>query len=486
MIRAIEPELEEGLALTGAPATGRALLVSGGSPGRQFGVPSSQYPPPIWWPASAVRPVGLAAFLMSEGDKTGRMAMKTSTPTKSLARIYSSSMGLIAPSRQVAPGESSGGLAGAFLGRLSLRASRENLRRLGTHLVALARQARLLRQTEVVEWTSQALLALPLPSEFQLMAHYYEAYCQQQAGETEASRITLTKVADEAPPGYKERAILELGGSLLRSGDFQASAPYFVEAARAARTTDFLVHIEAFRNLAIVRSVDGDHHGALRDLERLHPIIKSLSRHYPSLYCTYLNSLAVEMSQLGRNREAKQIIGKLLALPIAERNPEWRETAEQIALNEARGVSCPLTFAIWSPTDAASTPEAFPAPITSRAPVATNPGIGASSADDRSSAAVPADSVAETAPTLRQRSRVFRLCSIDWGVASSKIQPEVASSISAANLQTAFAPILGGCLPRRSREGRPARRVRNRQLESVPVPGEYPRFPLPRAPTDPT
>jgi tetratricopeptide (TPR) repeat protein len=405
--------------------------------------------------------------------------MKTSTPTKSLARIYSSSMGLIAPGRQIAPVEWSGGLAGAFLGRLSSHASRENLRELGTCLVGIARQARLLRQTEVVEWASRALLALPLPFELQLMAHYYEAYCQQQAGQTEASRITLTKVADEAPPGYRERAIVDLGSCSFRAGDLQASAAYFLEAARSARNTDFLIHIEAVRNLAIVRSVDGDHRGALRDLERLHPIIKSLSGHYPSLYHNHLNSLAIEMSQLGRNREANQIISTLLASPIAERYPEWRETAEEIELNKARGVSCPLTLAIRNPAAAPSAAEA------GAGPEVANTSSGARKADelDPGSArtAKPARSV-QPAPRPRPTDRLFLPFAIPNDIASSRIRPEVAIARSIPNPQPAFVPISGRCLPRRSHETRPAKRVRNRQLESVPMPGEYPRFPLPRAP----
>ena len=42
MIRAIEPELEVGLALTGVPPMRRPLLASGASPEMHPGVPSSQ------------------------------------------------------------------------------------------------------------------------------------------------------------------------------------------------------------------------------------------------------------------------------------------------------------------------------------------------------------------------------------------------------------------------------------------------------------
>jgi tetratricopeptide (TPR) repeat protein len=412
--------------------------------------------------------------------------MKTSTTISSLARIYVSSIKLGGAGRYFAPGQSFGSFAGTVRAHLSSQASEANLRKLGNQLAAVARSAHLARQPDVVEWATQAIVDLPLPSEFRSIADFYRAYRQRQQGEIQSSRIVFARIADEAAPGFRERAMLVLGINQFTAGDFQGAARYYIETARAAQGIDLLTSTQASWNLAIVRSADGDHHGALQDLERLAPVIGIIGQHHPTLYYDYLNSLAVEMSAVGRNKEAKQIITKLLALPTARRSQAWRETAEEIALNEARGVSCPPTFAIWTPTDTASTPGSFPAPVTSRASLVTNPGIDASSTADRSSAAVTTNSLAETAPAPRQRSRVARLCSIDWGVASSKIQPEVASAISAVNLQTAFAPISGGCLPGRSLETRPARRVRNRQLESVPVPGEYPRFPLPRAPTNPT
>jgi hypothetical protein len=406
--------------------------------------------------------------------------MKTSTTINSLARIYVSSMKLGGAGKCFAPGKSFGSLAGTVWAHLSSQASEANLRKLGNQLAAIARSAHLARQPDVVDWATQAIVDLPLPSEFRSIADFYRAYRQRQQGEIHRSRIVFARIADEAAPGFRERAMLVLGISQFTAGDLQGAARYYLETARAAQGIDLLTSTQASWNLAIVRGADGDHHGALHDLERLAPVIRIIGQHQPTLYHDYLNSLAVEMSAVGRNREAKQIITKLLALPTARRSPAWRETADEIAVNEARGVCCPLTFAIWSATDAASTPEALPARVMSRASVVTNPGIDAPSTADRLSAAVTTNSLAETAPPPRQRSRVVRVCSIDWGVAWSKIHIEVAIARSVANLQTGLAPIPGERLPSRSREARPAKRVRNRQPESVPVSDEYPRFPLPR------
>ena len=59
MIFAIEPELGEGLALTGVPRFGGAALIE--PSGVQPGVPSRhQLPEPVW-PANAVRLLGVAS-----------------------------------------------------------------------------------------------------------------------------------------------------------------------------------------------------------------------------------------------------------------------------------------------------------------------------------------------------------------------------------------------------------------------------------------
>ena len=415
---------------------------------------------------------------MSEGDKTGRTVMKTSTAIKSLARIYGSSVGLVGASRRFAPGELSGRLTGAaFLGHLSLHASRKDLRALGDQLAAIAQHARVAHRTEAVDWASQAILTLPLPSEFQIIGRYYQAFCQQQAGQTEASRITLTKVADEGPPGYRERAVLDLGSSLFRTGDFQGSALSFVEAARATRRTDFLTHVQAIWNLAIVRSVDGDHRGSLQNLEQLSPVISALGRYHPTLYYDHFNSLAVEMSAVGRNREAKQIINKLLALPIAGRYPTWRETADEIAINEARGVSCPLTFAIWSPADAVSIPE------SSAGAVETPPATGTTNAVDPGSTAIAeTESITQPEQASRKRVRVLSPCSIRWGV-----PPAVAANArELTNLQSAFPAISRGRLAWRHglqpHAAARTERAGSRRVRPVPVLSEYHRFPLARGP----
>jgi len=270
--------------------------------------------------------------------------------------------------------------------------------------------------------------------------------------------------------------MLELGLSHWQTADFQVSSQYCIEAAKAARACDPFIHLRAVWHLAVLRSADGDHRGALQDLERLHPVTRALALRYPAVYGDFLNSLAVEMSAIGRNQEAKQIISRLLALPIAERYPSWRETADEIADNEARGVSCPLAFAIGSvgpptpPASEASAVEPSPRPSEDR-------GIdGASRCAGR--AVLPATVPDAQEPALPIARPSFRFCLMPLGELPSA---QAAIACKMKILQWAGTPPSA----RRSAISpfARARRVRNRQLESVPVSGEYPRFPLPRAPS---
>ncbi|HWX42541.1 MAG TPA: hypothetical protein VN345_15430 [Blastocatellia bacterium] len=272
--------------------------------------------------------------------------------------------------------------------------------------------------------------------------------------------------------------MLELGLSHWRVGDYSASAQYCVEAVRAAHGTDALIRVGALCHLGVLRGTRGDHRGALHDLERLHPAMHALGHRYPALYPDFLNSLAVELSAVGRNQEAKHIIGRLLALPIAERYPSWHETADEIADNEARGVCCPLAFAVGSvapltaPASGASAVEPSPRPSEDR-------GIDGASRC-AGTAVLPATVPDAQEPALPIAKPSFRFCLIPLGELPSA---QAAIAFKVRILQSAGTPPAA----RRSAISplARARRVRNRQLESVPVSGEYPRFPLPRAPTDP-
>jgi hypothetical protein len=89
--------------------------------------------------------------------------------------------------------------------------------------------------------------------------------------------------------------------------------------------------------LAVLRSRKGDHNGALTDLQRLWPAIHYLSRAYPVLYYDYLNSLAVELAEVGSIAEARAAISIPLSSSLASAYPNWTETQREIEEAAARG-----------------------------------------------------------------------------------------------------------------------------------------------------
>jgi hypothetical protein len=110
-------------------------------------------------------------------------------------------------------------------------------------------------------------------------------------------------------------------------GDIDSGLSYYREAVRYARTPSALV--SAAKSIAVIKAIEGDHKQALKELEGLIPIAKYTT---PKVYFDYLNSLAVETSEVGRTAEAQNISKFVLASPMAFAYPEWRETGQDLAL----------------------------------------------------------------------------------------------------------------------------------------------------------
>ena len=83
--------------------------------------------------------------------------------------------------------------------------------------------------------------------------------------------------------------------------------------------------------LAIIRSVEGDHAGSLQAFRSLWPVVRVAARQHPQLFAAYHNALAVELSELGHRDEARAAISVALASPIAHAYPEFQATAAEIA-----------------------------------------------------------------------------------------------------------------------------------------------------------
>ena len=204
-----------------------------------------------------------------------------------------------------------------------------------TRLVTLVEHNYLLRRLEVVESISQALINLPLPGSFKQVGQYYLAMCLSRQGMLDEAQTQLEALADDIPHRYKSRAIISLAGLASEKGDFKSGLPLYVEASRVAGTeglNDPSVKLVAQRMIAVVKSIDGDHKGALADLNSLFPLVRAASRWEPYLYYEHLNSLAVELAEVGRLEEAKRASETVIRSPYAHAYPQWRETRDEIQM----------------------------------------------------------------------------------------------------------------------------------------------------------
>lgn len=222
------------------------------------------------------------------------------------------------------------------------------LDQIGSDLVNLAEHAYSQRQMETLERMSQILLHLPLSREFKTIARYFQAYCIKRTGKFNEARSLFERVADEAHFTYRARAMAALSSIAFDSGDFRSALPFYIEAGKAAfhkRGFDPLAAFYTQHMLAVLKSMDGDNRGALEDLERIFPLAHAISSSYPAIYYNYLNSLTVEMAEVGRLEEACNINRIVLASPYASAYPEWHETAHDLALRGRRASRSVISFA---------------------------------------------------------------------------------------------------------------------------------------------
>ncbi len=217
--------------------------------------------------------------------------------------------------------------------------NRDALRSLGNNIITLADHAYSLRQMSIVEEAVKLSQALPLPDDHKMAAQFYEAVCTSRKGEI-ATAISLHEgVAENAPVQYRARALASIGTLLLwNTADKKSALTFFNEAVYVAHkhAGDFYTSLNTQKMIAVVKSMEGDHHGALADLESLFPIVRVVALRHPEVYYDYLNSLAVEMGETGRLEEAVNASRMALSSRFAGAYFEWRETQADLIMKARR------------------------------------------------------------------------------------------------------------------------------------------------------
>jgi tetratricopeptide (TPR) repeat protein len=198
---------------------------------------------------------------------------------------------------------------------------------------------------------------LPISDQLRSVARYYQALCRWRRGEIDSPR-QFEHAVEEAPPQYRARALQAVGSAYYECGEVDAALPFYFEAGRAATSCDLVTLAYSQWMTAEVRGIHGDHQQAVEDLERLFPLVRAVGKYFPVLYYDFLNSLAVELGEVGRIAEAEGACAIALASPFAAVHPNWIETRDEIA---AKRVSAtPSIVAVNHAPEAAPSPLAEP------------------------------------------------------------------------------------------------------------------------------
>jgi len=222
-------------------------------------------------------------------------------------------------------------------------------REVGDRLVALAKQAHAFRKMDVLEEVSHELVSLPLPRSYETVGRYYQAVCIQRfgLGNMREAASLLEDVADNAPAPYRVQAIISLGANSRHQFDTRSALSLYCEASRLASRSGLYnssAAIQTPRMMAVISSEEGNHRRAIVLLENLFPLAHYIRSSQPHVYYDYLNSLAVELGEVGRLEEAKNVSRIVLASPFAPAYPEWRETSNEIELKGWRPSRSVVSF----------------------------------------------------------------------------------------------------------------------------------------------
>jgi tetratricopeptide (TPR) repeat protein len=202
----------------------------------------------------------------------------------------------------------------------------EDFSYLTKRLAVIARQAFLSRDVQTLESAARLMAALPETKATKGIASFYIGLRAMQQRDLVEARALFEEAAENAPSHYRARALLCLGTTYHESGVPSAAFHSYAAAGIAAVRSDPVTLSDSCRMTAVVRSLCGDHRRALEDLERLFPFAHQLKKFYPATYYIFLNSLAVELGEVGRIEEAKKVSSIALASPFAAAYPEWAET----------------------------------------------------------------------------------------------------------------------------------------------------------------
>ena len=219
--------------------------------------------------------------------------------------------------------------------------AKQSLAELATRFVSVADDAYSLRRLDLVRSAGELLLQLPLSSKLESIADYYIALGLNRStfGEGPRAGRLFERVAENATSRYRGRALLALGSNQIMAGDLQTAVSLYRETMRIVTRADAfdpLSFVGAAKMIAVTKGMNGDHRGAIVDLEKMLPLARAAGSLRPHSYYDHLNALSVELTEVGRLEEARRAAEIALASPFAPAYPEWQETFDEIVLKQRR------------------------------------------------------------------------------------------------------------------------------------------------------
>ncbi len=220
---------------------------------------------------------------------------------------------------------------------------------LGDRLVMLVERAHTFRQTDALKNISQLLVRLPLPRQYEAVGRYYSALSIQRfgRGNLEGAVRPLEDVAESGPLPYRIRALRSLGANSIHRGEYRTALSLYYDAdllASRSGLLDPLATVRTQKDVAVIKSLEGNHRDSVGLLEQLFPLAHAMRGAQPHVYYDYLNGLAMELCEVGRLEEARNASQIVLASPFAPAYPEWHETREEIELRGQRASRSTVGF----------------------------------------------------------------------------------------------------------------------------------------------
>jgi AraC-like DNA-binding protein len=188
---------------------------------------------------------------------------------------------------------------------------------LGTRVLGLIKTAYAFRQAKQVRELSKILINIPL-REYQLIGRYYLIWCQFR--ESKCNDTILERIIEQTET-YKSKALITRAAFGVYKGQPETALRFYTESLKARHTVSD--YIAASRGIALAKSMEGFHASALRELERLLPLLRYAE---PLMYFDVLNSYAVELIENSRISEAHNAALVAASSPFGSFYPEWRET----------------------------------------------------------------------------------------------------------------------------------------------------------------